>query len=339
MKLIQLSDSEAYSIGSATLVSGSALIYDKNFAHCYNLSPFDATVEYLQEEIARRIERIPGDSRQCDEFKFTRQPTRIADIDGTIVPFNLIHPYNYFHFLIESLPSLLYLIHSNFLQPDHVIVSGLLHPNMQHALKLVTENRFQLFEVGLLNSVAAKQAIAAKESFSCYELIDGSSPTKVHYNGANLLALRECFRQRLKFHDNAAQLKLFILRQSSHRNIVNLKELVATAESRGFLVTSPETLSFRKQVELFSSASTIIGPTGAWLANLLFVGSEARVAILYPETCRTAVSLWKRLGDILGIAVADCYFQTSFLNQYQPIHSDFHVDIDAFAELLDNPNG
>jgi len=295
MKLIQLSDSEAYSIGSATLVSGSALIYDKNFDHCYNLSPFDATVEYLQEEIARRIERIPGDSRQCDKFKFTRQPTRIADIDGTIVPFNLIHPYNYFHFLIESLPSLLYLIHSNFLQPDHVIVSGLLHPNMQHALKLVTENRFQLFEVGLLNSVAAKQAIAAKESFSCYELIDGSSPTKVHYNGANLLALRECFRQRLKFHDNAAQLKLFILRQSSHRNIVNLKELVAAAESRGFLVTSPETLSFRKQVELFSSASTIIGPTGAWLANLLFVGSEARVAILYPETCRTSVSLWKRL--------------------------------------------
>lgn len=136
MKLIQLSDSEAYSIGSATLVSGSALIYDKNFDHCYNLSPFDATVEYLQEEIARRIERIPGDSRQCNEFKFTRQPTRIADIDGTIVPFNLIHPYNYFHFLIESLPSLLYLIHSNFLQPDHIIVSGLLHPNMQHALKL-----------------------------------------------------------------------------------------------------------------------------------------------------------------------------------------------------------
>lgn len=336
MKLVQLTGSDAYAINNPNLVVGSSLIYDEKFSVCYNLNDFDQNIEYLQEEVARRMRRIPSGTPEFSEFEFVAQPKAIADISGTTIPFNLIHPYNYFHFLIESLPSLLNLVNSKLIERNDVIVSGILHANMLHALKLVTDHKFQVLELNLWYAVKSTKTIVAKDSFSGNELISGKLADNYHYNHANLNSLRRFFEKYFKSNANLRGCKLFIVRQSGQRNIVNLRELTAVAETRGFLIVNPETLSLLQQIELFCSASTIVGPSGAWLANLLFVRKEAKVKVLYPETCRTAVSIWKKLGNIFDISVSDHYFNDYILNTYQPIHSDFTVDLNLFNDIVDN---
>jgi capsular polysaccharide biosynthesis protein len=205
---------------------------------------------------------------------------------------------------------------------------------MLHALKLVTDNKFQIMELHLLNAVKSSKTIVAKDSFSGNELISGAMVTKFHYNHANLIALRNFFEQHISTNKQQTNLKLIIIRQSGQRNILNRDQLVAAAQAQGFLAVEPEKLSFMQQVELFRSASVIVGPTGAWLANLLFIRKGVKVKVLYPSTCKTDISIWMKLGEFLNIPVADYYFDDIILNQYQPIHSDFTVDMATFNQLL-----
>lgn len=335
MKLIQLSESAAYAISQPNLVVGSSMIYDETFELCYQLNNFDPSLEYLPEEVARRIRRSAGNAIESIEFEFLTPPKNVITVDATTVPFNLIHPYNYFHFLIDALPSLFFLINSKFIDTDHVIVSGILHPNMHHALALVTNNRFQLLQLNLHNAIKASKAVVAQDSFSGNELISGKMPDNFNYNNSNLLSLRSFFEAYLQSSAILNDCKLLVIRQSTQRNILNSDELIAAAEARGFLIVYPERLSFLQQIELFYSASTIVGPSGAWLANLLFVRKDTKVGVLYPETCRSTTSIWKGLGDIFEIPVIDYYFSDYSLNAYQPIHSDFTVDIDVFIGILD----
>jgi len=334
MKIVPLTGSDVYFIEQANLVVGSSLIYDQNFELCYNTANFDPATEYLAEEVAKRVRRMPAQSSEQLAFEFIVQPQKIININGTAVPFNLIHPYNYFHFLIESLPTLFVLVASQTIHQEHTIVTGILHPNMMQALNLITGNRFQLIQLHLLNSVKSTKAIVMRESFSCNELINGNMPENHEFSASNLLALRSFFGKYFQPAANLDAQKLFVVRQSGQRNIVNIQELIAVAESHDFKVVYADSLSFLQQLQIFSTASVIVGPTGAWLANLLFVNETAKVKVLYPVTCKTTKSIWKKLGGIFGIDVSDHYFNDIVLNAYQPIHSDFVVSADAFADIL-----
>ncbi|MGC8000565.1 hypothetical protein, partial [Salmonella enterica] len=83
------------------------------------------------------------------------------------------------------------------------------------------------------------------------------------------------------------------------------------------------------QVRLFSSASRIAGPTGAWLANLLFTRDDAKVSVFYPATCEAEKTIWTGLGDACGVEVQDIYCPVTLLRERQPIHSDFNIPLDA----------
>ena len=96
----------------------------------------------------------------------------------------------------------------------------------------------------------------------------------------------------------------------------------------------PELLTFREQAQVFSEAETVIGPTGAWLANLIFLRPEAIVHILNPITCKTVTSPWKRIGDVFGISVTDYYSKNIVLNEFQPIHSSFTFSAEELGEIL-----
>jgi len=70
--------------------------------------------------------------------------------------------------------------------------------------------------------------------------------------------------------------KLFLARGNSRRSY-NQEELLAIAESHGFEAVYPERLSFREQVQLFSTAKYIVGPSGAAFANTLFCSRGTRL--------------------------------------------------------------
>jgi capsular polysaccharide biosynthesis protein len=113
-----------------------------------------------------------------------------------------------------------------------------------------------------------------------------------------------------------------------------LEEIVKYAEKEGYMIFRPEFHSFIDQVYYFSNAKKIIGPSGAWLANLIFAKEDCIVYILYPETAIMDKSIWSVFGDILNIKVSDYYFKVKEINLEQPVQSDFEVKIEKFEELL-----
>ncbi|CAN5285572.1 DUF563 domain-containing protein [soil metagenome] len=77
--------------------------------------------------------------------------------------------------------------------------------------------------------------------------------------------------------------KLFVSRRnvvSSFRELDNQAGLEAVAGEFGFQIASPEKLSWRRQVELFSYAECIVGEYGSGMHNTLFSPQGARVVCL-----------------------------------------------------------
>jgi O-antigen biosynthesis protein WbqL len=77
--------------------------------------------------------------------------------------------------------------------------------------------------------------------------------------------------------------KLFVSRRdvnSSFRSLTNTSALEAVAAELGFTIIRPETMSWRRQVEMFSHAECIVGEFGSGMHNALFAPSGARVVCL-----------------------------------------------------------
>jgi capsular polysaccharide biosynthesis protein len=72
-------------------------------------------------------------------------------------------------------------------------------------------------------------------------------------------------------------------RGQSMRVMVNERALEAALERRGFEIVRPEALSARAQIDLMREAKVVVAPTGAALANALFLPAGARVIEIQPE--------------------------------------------------------
>jgi capsular polysaccharide biosynthesis protein len=72
-------------------------------------------------------------------------------------------------------------------------------------------------------------------------------------------------------------------RGQSMRVMTNERALEAALERRGFVVVRPEALSPREQIDLMRDAEVAVAPTGAALANALFMPAGGRVIEIQPE--------------------------------------------------------
>ena len=78
--------------------------------------------------------------------------------------------------------------------------------------------------------------------------------------------------------------KIYISRQdSSHRKIINEKELIIFLKKMGFKIILLSKMDIFSQMNLFNKAKIIVGYHGAGLANLVFSSSHAKVIELYPK--------------------------------------------------------
>ena len=329
MRFVEIGDGASTTFSDSNAVVGSSLIYDREFSTCFSLEKLDDTKELLADEVAKRLSRV-GEESGKPTFKFNSRPSKLAEINREIIPLNLIAPYNYFHFLISAAPPLLSMIEERRVTDGNVIVTGVLHPNLSTALKIVTNGSIPVLEGRLGDAFFSRSILAIREAHWGNELVSGEMP-ELNFRSESILRMRE--RLRVLW-DDASGLKLFVVRQSTYRNVLNISELISVARRSGYKVVMPERLSFIDQVKLFSRCSHVVGPTGAWLANLLFVPAGARCTVLYPHTCRTKKSFWSKLGDMFGIKVEDFYSSDIILNRYQPIHSNFSVSAKLFAAVL-----
>ena len=79
--------------------------------------------------------------------------------------------------------------------------------------------------------------------------------------------------------------RLFIARRGTagYRHLRNEAELEALFVEFGFEPIRPERLSIQQQIECFSQAQVIAGPTGAGMTNILFAPDDARIICFMPK--------------------------------------------------------
>jgi capsular polysaccharide biosynthesis protein len=332
LKIITQIEDLGATFSNASLVLGSSLIFDPTLSTAWTLNPFDPATDLLQEEVTRRIQRFTVEGE--DSYAFASQPQNCGTLTLPLFALSTLHPYNYFHFLIESLPDFFYLKQNKFIDESYVIVTGHLHRNFRDALNIAMGNSVHpILELKLMQKIDAPVVLAGCGALHGTEKKDGT------------LSLFNFKHERLQFFRNAfknywassseTRLKIYVSRKSYQRNLVNNEELEERARKAGFIVVNPEQFSFFEQIHLFSRAGRIIGSTGAWLANLAFVPETTKVSVLYPETCKTESSLWYELGRIFGVEVEDVYCPIAKHNDYQPIHSDYLCPQEIAQALID----
>jgi len=331
MNLINIDSNPYHFIGNARLVVGSNLIYDFNYRSLYTVDKFDSNYELLPEEISKLLGRY--DRLNNIEFFFNTDPKHFTILENTVIPFNLAHPYNYFHFLIESLPNIYFLLEQGLLDPDFIILTSHLNHSFYNALRIVLgENYNRLLQINWLDSVECKRILVAPSASIAYEKIDKKTPI-YKFNNDKIISLRKFFQKNVKDINNRKN--IFVVRNSNYRILKNQNEIAEIAKKRGYLVIDPGQLSFFDQMRLFSSAKKIVGPTGAWLANMLFVQSDCQINVFYPIIENIPVNnIWKSLGLVLGVEVNEIYCKVEVMNSNQPIHSDYCIDLMQLNEIL-----
>lgn len=95
--------------------------------------------------------------------------------------------------------------------------------------------------------------------------------------------------------------KIYISRRNvktSYRRFLNEEEILGIFSERGYEIIYPEEMTFSEQVECFSNASVIAGPTGAGFANIVFAPKECTVICFI--NARVDFSVWSTIAGHIG---------------------------------------
>ena len=95
--------------------------------------------------------------------------------------------------------------------------------------------------------------------------------------------------------------KIYISRKkASHRNLINEQEIEMRLRSEGFESYDFEALPIQSQIELVSSAESIVALHGAALAHLLFASPGTKVIEIFPVS-RQNYDLYPRISRMRGL--------------------------------------
>lgn len=187
---------------------------------------------------------------------------------------------NWYHWLIEILPTV-YLarnLPSEYDAYPIVVPEDVLNiPQFKESLDLVRGTRdvdFLKRDLYRFESLIAVDRLTREPM----NLRSGVWPRAEDYalDPEALQDYRGYILSKLQVEGESADRKLFLAR-GNNRRPYNQDELLAIAEAHGFEAVYPERLSFKEQVQLFSTAKYIVGPSGAAFANILFCSKGTRL--------------------------------------------------------------
>ena len=223
-----------------------------------------------------RLAEAPGFSRTEAGFAFA-VPDETPEIAGGGVFMPWGGGFNYGHFLLDALPSLLALEEAGLLDATPPLAPPL-KPWQRELIALLGVQGPPVRELRA-PAVRLDQAAYA----SCLD----------HYlHAPNDLMLR--MRARLAARAPASPLRaerVYLSRRShAHpmRILLNEVELERALATRGFAIVRPERLRPAEQVALARQAKVIVGATGAGMANALFAEAGALVIDLQPQVFPSA---------------------------------------------------
>jgi hypothetical protein len=251
-------------------------------------------------------------------------------------------PTNYYHWLINALPSLYVMNQSANIPRDFpVIVPSEVSKlsTLWAPLEMLAEKR----EIHLWprDVELAVQRCAVIESPPVYDTPlsrDRSRRLPLTIDRETMAGFREYLIRNFpqEPHDDGYPEKIYLARRGDDIRTPNGAELMNIAIDYGFEIVYCEEESFATQMRIFESAKFVIGPGGAAFTNVLFCSPGARLMMWKPEPVQSE-NMFENLALISG---AD--FQTTYLGGFGSVDSlssqwvfptkEFRLSLEKFKE-------
>lgn len=267
-------------------------------------------------------------TRRATQHPLFLQPSVPAplEVPGRVAVLASRADSNYYHFLFDVLPRLGVLDQAPDIAPPDVYY-------------VPAETRFQRDALALLGITGPRLLDAAQNSHIRAEtLIVPGPPAMIEKNPPWVVAfLREKLLAGLPVAPGTR--KLFVTRgpSANNRSVVNEDAVLARLVARGFEAIDPGSMSLPEQASAFASASLIVAPHGAAMANLAFCSPGAGVVELFPAGC-VLPDFWRLASGVPGVRYR--YLSAPNPKRRTPsrgatIVRDIEVDLDALDQLLD----
>lgn len=219
----------------------------------------------------------------------------------------------YFHWLLEVMPNVIHCL--NYLDDKAKIVIPMHPPSyIEGALR-------HLLGSGYEDRVVQIRLIARAEMvyFATFESRSG------YVRKSDTDVLRHAFASQIAL--PSRRHKIYISRAKSFkRSIANEKEVEEALKSQGFKIVYAEELSFMEQIKFYSSATEIVAPHGAGLANIVWCHEGTRVLEIFP---------YNNLHFCYATLASGNRMQYSYLECKQDAQSHGRVDVDKLISMLE----
>lgn len=256
------------------------------------------------------------------------------------------HSPNYFHWLYESMPRLIYIMEYikkfDLANAEYTILLDIgLPPQCIDMLELYIK-RFKI-EYKLL-------FVKYGEFINCdnlyyvspfwYALDNTRNYPNIHKDFLVDRHAVEIVRNALlyDFERNKPERKIYLARRASQmRNILNLDDVESMFESMGFEIVYTDVMSFAEQRELFDAAEIVVGAAGATFSNIVFMQKETTAIIFSPSISKTNYYIFQQLADVTGVELL--HFLTTPKKDAKSVHDDFTIDCNELKKVIDSKLG
>jgi capsular polysaccharide biosynthesis protein len=262
--------------------------------------------------------------------KAPRNPVRFEEAISLVGDTSI----NYVHWLTEYLPRLL-LFEENNATPLPVIVDKALPPTLIESIRMLSRHGNKPFFLPEYQPCSVKKLhVIDVGCLVPFEYRAGAEirKTDARFSDAAIAALRARCRKKIPgATDGPGKRKIFVLRNSAYRKILNQKELVELAVRHGYEIVEPEKHGFAEQVRIFSEAGAMVGQTGAGMGNLLFAPAGCRVILL---AANLALGNYRYFHNLAILCGQDLSFVEGRAVNPGACHSDFTVDLECLSQVL-----
>jgi hypothetical protein len=330
MGVTQISDTIVMG-GTILILSGKHAIYPDLLAPLYDVMPVEkfGVASVVAEKGIINI-RIPRGIK-----KIEKAVSLLGQCTG-----------NYAHWLTETLPKLLEVNKLNEYADFPLLVDAWIHPNIYQSIEcfnnkkreVILVERWETLSVGVLVDISLPSYIPYESRILLrYQQMEVPISSIFKFSQLSLGMLRN--EAKLigadALEENTGKYYLRRSRESvgNGRLIVNSDMVEKIVTEFGFALIDPSKLDFHEQVSIFKSASCIVSPVGAALANAIFTPQGCKIIALAPYYENAN---YYYLSNLMGVMGHELHYVLGpqVETKGHIAHQDYSIDLNALREAL-----
>ncbi|WP_162265063.1 glycosyltransferase family 61 protein [Polycladidibacter stylochi] len=245
---------------------------------------------------------------------------------------------HYYHFLMDNLPDLLYLLQNRHQWQSAMAQAQPLYLLVREDLNDVQENLFKTLAQTLPNLVVTKVASTAAcfidQLYVLNSIHNCAFRYPVSFKRAQLIS--DSFKSAYAIDYSTKPFrKLYLSRSDARiRQLKNESEIYPMLLAHGYEIIISGKLPHAEQVKLFHEAKHVIAPHGAALTNLIFMQPGGELLEIFPQNYIQSAFLW--LAHIMDVEHTPLIASKSVSHQHFQLTADHKQKLKSYLQRQKN---